>query len=105
MPALRRWLWLSGLLVVLGPCCCTSPLGGAVSIFVWMRAGDEMARADAGVGAPTLGAAAKRVRGVAFALMTFSTFSLCAQAFLWPWTEPVLIDVLAWLVGLLEYAA
>ncbi len=95
MPRLRRWLWLAGALVILGPCCCTSPFGGGAAIFVWMRAGDEEARAQVGIGGPALAADARRVRQVAFGLMSASLLTLCLQAFGWPWIEDVVIRLAA----------
>jgi len=97
---LRRWLLVAGLLVVLGPCCCTGPLGGLVAIFVWMRAGDERARSEAGVGGPEVAAAAIRARSTAFALMSLSTLSLCAQALAWPWIEPALLTLIVRVLSL-----
>lgn len=91
MPRLRRWLLLASALVILGPCCCTSPFGGGAAIFVWMRAGDEEARAQVGIGGPGLGADARRVRQVAFGLMSASLLTLCLQAFGWPWIEDAVV--------------
>ena len=98
---LRRWLLVAGVLVVLGPCCCTGPLGGLAAVFVWMRAGDEQARAKEGVGGPGLAQAADRARSAAFTLMTLSTLSLCAQALVWPWLEPILLQAIAQVLSLL----
>ncbi len=99
IPRLRLWLGVAGVLVALGPFCCTSPFGGAAAILVWMRAGDEEARAAQGVGGPGVASAARRIRNLAFGLMSASITLLCLQSLAWPWIEGMVIDLVSWLAS------
>lgn len=79
-PSLRRWLWVAGALVAAGPFCCfTGPFGAFAAIYVWVRANDEIARADAGVAPADVGEEARRAKRVAFGLMSASMLSLTLQ--------------------------
>lgn len=100
IPRLRTWLFLAGALVLLGPFCCTSPFGGAAAVFVWMRAGDEEARAAHGVGGPAVAVGAKRIRNLAFGLMSASLTVLCLQSLAWSWIEEIVIKLVAFLAEL-----
>ena len=79
IPRLRRWLLLTGGLVVAGPCCCTGPPGALLAIWLWARSGDEMKRAELGLYPEAVGREARSVRQQAFALMAASSISLCLQ--------------------------
>lgn len=82
IPGLQRWLSAAGMMVTAGLCCPTGPIGAFVAVWVWARAGDAMARAEAGLHPPLIGRAALRVRNMAFGLMVASMLSLLLQAFL-----------------------
>jgi hypothetical protein len=83
LPGLRLWLSLTTFLVAAGPFCCTGGFGAFLALWVWTRAGDALARADAGLHPPAIGKEAKTLRRVAFGLMSTSALSLCLQSFLW----------------------
>lgn len=83
--SLRRWLAVAGVLVVAGPFCCfTGPFGAFVAIWVWVRAGDEIVRAEAGVVPAEAGEAARSARRAAFGLMATSLLSLLLQGIFYP---------------------
>ncbi len=76
---LSWWLIASGVLVLAGPFCCTGPLGAFVSFFTWMRAGDELARGEAGLVQGVDLATARTVRQGSFGLMVVSLVSLSLE--------------------------
>jgi hypothetical protein len=104
-PRLRVWLVAAAALVLLGPCCCTGPIGAVVAIVVWVRAGDEADRVTAGVVEPHIAQEARTIRNVAFSLMSLSALSLCLQAFFWSDLEPLLLGVASWLAQFVLPAA
>lgn len=105
-PSLRRAVRAAAVMVILGPCCCTGPLGAAVAIYGWARAGDAIARAEAGLHAPEVVPRARSLRAQAFGLMSVSVLSLLAQSFLWGWgVYPALYRVpIEWLLSALAGA-
>ncbi len=94
MPHLWRWVTAAAVMVAIGPCCCSGPFGAFCAIYTWTRAGDEIARADAGISAPSVGQEARKLRQRSFGLMSLSLLILTVQAALFG----VYRDVLLWLV-------
>ncbi|MSQ02202.1 MAG: hypothetical protein EXR71_09970 [Myxococcales bacterium] len=80
MPHLWRWVTAAAVMVAIGPCCCTGPLGAFIAIYTWTRAGDEIARSDAGISAASVGQEARKVRQRSFGLMSLSLLILTVQA-------------------------
>jgi len=79
IPRLRYWLYWAGVLVFGGFCCFSGPFGAFASIVAWARAGDEIERAQAGLGPPGTEARARSLRNQAFGLMIVSLLSLTVQ--------------------------
>lgn len=79
IPRLRHWLYWAGVLVFGGFCCFSGPFGAFASIGVWALAGDEMERAQAGLGPAGTEARARSIRNQAFGLMIVSLLSLTVQ--------------------------
>lgn len=83
IPSLRAWLFAASMLVAAGPICCTGAFGGILSLWVWSRAGDAVARVDAGLHPAALARPARNVRRLAIGLMSTSLLSLLIQSILW----------------------
>jgi len=98
-PRLGTAVHVSAILVMLGPCCCTGPLGGMVALWAWARSGDAIARAELGLHAEIVRRRAGQWRQRAFGLMWLSALSLCVQSALWgagiyPWLYAGLLGLL-----------
>ena len=83
IPRLRAMLAVAGVLVALGPFCCTGAFGAFLSLWIWTRAGDAISRVEAGLHPGTLAPSARTVRRLAFGLMSTSALSLFVQSILW----------------------
>ncbi len=105
-PGLRTWVLAAAVLVILGPCCCTGPVGAALAIYAWARAGDAIARAAAGLHPADVASRARGLRARAFSLMSLSALSLLAQSFLWGWgVYPALYGIpIQWVLSLVAGA-
>lgn len=82
---LRRLLWVAGILDLLGPFCFLSVPGALLTLWVWQRADEEMARGEADGSATD---PARRLRTAAFALLTWSMIAMVAQIVLLGWFMP-----------------
>ncbi len=98
-PRLGTAVSVAAILVILGPCCCTGPLGGMVALWAWARSGDAITRAELGLHAEPVRRRAGQLRQRAFGLMWLSALSLCAQSVLWgaglyPWLYTGLLQLM-----------
>ena len=105
LPALSIATGVAAVLVLLGPCLCTGPLGALVALWAWARAGDAIARADLGLHPAPVGRGARSARQRAFGLMSLSMLSLCAQSLLWgagvyPWLYTWILQLMGFDVQL-----